>query len=274
MNILNLLTEAPKDELALQQVSRAIADYIIGRVEQGDFSTRNDVSYLLFKLSDLPKGSASHLSTAMRHTDVFVKLVSPRSEHQFDGAYHVGLNSMELTVMARLNDDGTYSITDKQALYSTIVHELRHRLDDARSGRKAFNYNEEYIKRPHEINARFSQAVADMVAELKRSFDSGKVLSSHEFVALFEKYADQYDLMKVFQYNPDSVTDYFVQFMEKGIFGRKMDMDNTRKIAATMAPSGTSQHVGPMGDKAYRRLISRLVLIYNAAVERWTKAKK
>lgn len=276
MRITDLLVEAPQDELALQQLSRAVLAYIeeclaTGKTREGRGGNIAVPEVRLGRV--LPKGSWDHLYNVFAQTElVAIFAVSEHGKSPFPnhGEYYPGMNA--LTVYGTIGHDN--QMHDKKAILSTIVHELRHRLDDSRSKGGAYRSKKErvpYLEQPSEIGARFTQAIADIIGPLKDSFDSGSVMSAHDFVKLFEQAATKYDLMSVFKYDPDSVTELFVDFAKNGIFGRAMPVDSLHSVVKSMKPSAEGQPVGPMDDKAYRRLISRVVLIYHAALKKWSK---
>lgn len=279
MNIVALL-EAPKDEFALQQLGKAIMAYIEdclanGKTEQSRNGHTVIPRTVLGKV--IPRGSWGSLYTVFAKTDLMaIFAVNPytnTSPFPNHGEYYGGLNG--LSIYGVIDDRG--QMYDKDEILSTIIHELRHRLDDSRSKKKAFTNKKErvaYWSQPSEIGARFSQAIADIIGPLKDSFDAGNVMSAAEFVKLFEQVAVKHKLMDVFKYNPESATDVFLNFAKNGIFGRKMPVSSLHAVVQGMDLAKADQPVGPMDDKAYRRLISRVVLVYNAAIDRWTKAKR
>ena len=279
MNIIALL-EAPKDELALQRLADAIMAYIEKRLAAGEteVSSKGYTVVPDAKLGKiLPKGSWSDLYTVFAHTDLMAVFAtnpytnnSPFENH---GEYYDGLNA--LTIYGVVNDSG--KMYDRDDIVSTIVHELRHRLDDSRSKSKVFRNskeNTEYWAKPSEIGARFSQAVSAILGPLKDSFDSGNTMTASEFVKEFEQVAVKYRLMDVFKHDAGSATEMFLNFAKNGIFGRATALDVVHKVVQGMGAVADGQPVGPMDDKSYRRLISRVVLVYNTAIAQWSKQNK
>lgn len=278
MNIIALL-EAPKDEFALQQLGKAIMAYIEdclanGKTEQSKNGHTVIPRTVLGKV--LPKGSWGDLYTVFAKTDLMaIFAVNPytnTSPFPKRGEYYGGLNG--LSIYGVIDDRG--QMYDKDEILSTIIHELRHRLDDSRSKKKAFTNKKErvaYWSQPSEIGARFSQAIADIIGPLKDSFDAGNVMSAAEFVKLFEQVAVKYKLMDVFKHDAGSATDIFLNFAKNGIFGRSMPVDALHNVVQGMGAIADGQPVGPMDDKSYRRLISRVVLVYNTAIAQWSKQK-
>lgn len=275
MKIVQLL-ESPRDELALQQIAKSMYEYIASQFNSGQAvlsPSGNTYALHVFKIGSLPKGSWGHLYTVVKHTEVFARFRMHGVSYEAHGEYFPRFNTMNFDV--GLDKDG--KIANPEDTISTIVHELRHRLDDSRSRGKAFDTQAskgEYLKQSVEINARFSQIVAELVGKLKQSWEAGSVLSAQDFIRLFEEKANAYNLMDVFKYEGGSAPDTFIQFVSKGIFGRHMAPELLRPIVQKMTNKPDDQPVGPTGDKQYRRLLSRLVLIYNTAVAQWSKEAK
>lgn len=279
MKITDLLLEAPADEMAMQQLSRAVLAYIEDCLANGKTREGRNGNVVVPEVrlgTVLPKGSWGHLYNVFAQTElVAIFGFSRNGENPFPnhGEYFPGMNA--LTIYGGIDHDMT--LYDKERIQSTIIHELRHRLDDSRSKGGAFRSKKErvpYLEQPSEIGARFTQAIADIIGPLKDSFDAGSVMSAQDFVKLFEQAATKYDLMSVFKYDPESVTQLFVDFAKNGIFGRSMPIDSLHSVVKSMKPSAEGQPVGPMNDKAYRRLIGRVVLVYHAALNTWSKAKR
>lgn len=276
MRLRDLLLEAPRDELVLQQIARAILKYIVDFVAS---NAGHDAPVIpkgkLGKI--LPKGIWGHLYNTFAHTDLRVILeVNPYSSvssSPTDGRYYPTINALNIYGVV----DGKGLLYNQDAILSNITHELRHRLDDVRSKGRMFKSKKEqteYLKQPSEINARFSQAMADIVGKLRESFDSGSVMSVQEFIKEFEVVSVKYHLMDVFEYDPDGATQSFLYFATKGIFGHPTPPDQVHSMSQDAFKVPSDQPIGPMNDKQYRRLISRVTLIYNTAIDAWTKANK
>lgn len=102
-----------------------------------------------------------------------------------------------------------------RSLVSVLIHELQHALDDIRSGGKALPDNDpdqprnQYLSRPQEINARFSQALYDLV-DLQASYmeQNGKPWGRQEAAEMIMKILDSHQLGKTLFSGPDGQRRY------------------------------------------------------------------
>ena len=276
------LLESPKDELSIQRVAQAVLDFIKKSVQDGNIETSPNGTRFIAPVklkSFIPKGSWGHLYTVFAHTDVFVHFInnqysaSQTGRNGVHGRYFGGLNGLNLYVDIRDN-----TLVDEKDVLSTIVHELRHRVDDARSKGKAFSNKRErekpYLEQPSEINARFSEAVAATVRRMREAWDAGAPMTVQQFIGAFEEVAEKHNLMSVFKRGGENdKTNEFIHFFTNGIFGRQTPPDTIRNMVQSMHNMSSDQPVGPTGDKQYRRLLSRLSLIYQATIDQWNKQK-
>jgi hypothetical protein len=100
-------------------------------------------------------------------------------------------------------------------LVSILLHELQHALDDIRSGGKALPDNDpdqprdQYLSRPQEINARFSQALYDLV-DLQASYmeQNGKPWDRQKSAEMIMGILDSHQLGKTLFSGPDGQRAY------------------------------------------------------------------
>ena len=264
MNVLQLL-ESPKDEIQLQQIAAAVINHVNQKLIDGHGDNHVDL-----KLKDLPKGTLGHLYTRLRSTDVAILF---RSNSYEGGTFSEFFGSITVNAPVRFDGDrGHYVMVNAEAATSTLIHELRHKLDHSLRGKKRFNDREEYLLQPHEINARFSQVQADLVRELKGSAEGGNVMTLREFIHRFEQLSVKYNLMQVFA-RDDQVIANFAEFIDKGAFGMKLPHDKVKSMTNALNNRSDEADIGAFSDPRYRGLIRRLSSLYYYVVEGSKKAR-
>lgn len=165
------VNEATNDSIDLLTISKYVADYLI------DKKPKTPVT-----LSDM---AASHTLPKFR-SGVMINLL-------FDQQLRFTLNKPVKGVVGWYEPDGNYVSVDrrlvnhKQELTSILSHEIQHALDDYKSHGKALKPHgkedtyKDYLKRPQEINARFAQALVDVVNfELQSIKEVGRVGTAKE----------------------------------------------------------------------------------------------
>lgn len=257
------LFESPKDEIKLQEIARAVVKYVQDKVTEGV-----QERYVELKLSELPKGTLGHLYSRLRAVNVVVFF---RDGGSVGGEYRQwGRSIWMYNQLAQDHQTGGMKLDNPSQLQSNLIHELRHALDDSLRKRLDFDRRQEYLQRPHEINARFSEVQAELVNALKQSIASGKTMTLREFINHFEGIAVKYKLIQIFNQD-DQVIAAFVDFVEKGVFGRPVGTAVSKIGANSVNNRPDDADIGTFSDKRYRSLIRRLSTLYYHVVESETK---
>lgn len=257
------LFESPKDEIKLQEIAQAVVRYVQDKVAQGI-----QEQYVELKLSDLPKGTLGHLYSRLRAVEIAVLF---RSAGNIGGEYSQWGRSIRMyTRLVADHQTGSTKLGDPNQLQSDLIHELRHALDHSLRKRLKFDDRQEYLQRPHEINARFSEVQAELVNALKQSIANGKTMTLREFINHFEGIAVKYKLIQIFDQD-DQVINAFADFVENGVFGRPVGTAVSKIGANSINNRPDNADIGAFGDKRYRSLIRRLSTLYYHIVESETK---
>ncbi len=145
------LDEATEDSVDLLRISKYVADWLIKN------KPKNPVT-----LSDMPGALPQFYSGYMINLlfDQQLQFMLHKPEKGVVGWYDPQRNVVSLD--RRL-------VHYRQELISVLTHEIQHALDDYKSqgkalrGQRADDTYQTYLRRPQEINARFAQALIDIV---------------------------------------------------------------------------------------------------------------
>ena len=166
------LNEAATEYKDIQTVSRYVADYMIA-YKPTKYITADEMAN---KLS-FPQIQSGVLINLLFDVDLMFGLISPKQADGAIGWYEPEQKS--IVVDRRM-------VRHKSELITTIAHEIQHAIDDFKSSGSALRRAKNapsvqddfgsYLRRPQEINARFTQALLDIVdAEARSKYQIGRV---------------------------------------------------------------------------------------------------
>jgi hypothetical protein len=93
-------------------------------------------------------------------------------------SYDIESHDIEVYYPALKRASAEYGLTLEEMLAKKIAHELLHAVDNLKSGGKAIEITGDYLARPHEINARFQEALMDIAITIDRTKRKGKKVSN------------------------------------------------------------------------------------------------
>lgn len=172
------LTETTSENVDLLAISKYIADYLI-TYKPNKFVTLSDIAHYR-ALPDFKSGTVINL--LFGHQTRF-SLASPRKMNHMLAYYDKGDD--DIVIDRRLT-------RFKPELIRTITHELQHALDNYKSSGKGLQSKTpadattvagytEYLQRKHEVNARFSQALYDIISAESESLSTiGRIGTAKE----------------------------------------------------------------------------------------------
>jgi hypothetical protein len=254
MRLKEILLENPRDQLGLEKVADSILSYAISRIDDLYHG-----GYVTLTLKDhLPKGSLTHLYLRLRNTDVILHSAEKRS---IKGSFSPAFNQIEVYGVSVDPRDKT--ISNLRSIKSTLVHELRHKLDSSLAGKEGFNSatKGDYLMRQTEINARLSS----VMMKLNSDFNKNPNMTFDEYFTRFEFYASRDNLVDVFMTTSDTETDQIVKLAMNGLFGRQITSDDYLFIRPEWSKK---KHTGVFSDKKFRRLVGRIYKMYEYLVSR------
>jgi hypothetical protein len=153
MRINDLLFETAHDEHNIQAIARAIVTWLDENTDEltGDNQTLGTIT-MLTGVEDPLLGD--------------IKIAIEHQRPNARGAWRPSSNSISVVFEHFFEQYGEeVYVKEETKLYSVLVHELRHALDHNLSNGK-YRHNKgndgEYLQRPKEINARFSQSLIDI----------------------------------------------------------------------------------------------------------------
>jgi hypothetical protein len=172
-----VLNEDTAEYRDLTTISKYIADYMI-KYKPMRFVTASDMA----KQMQFPQITAGTMINLLFDVQLAFSLIPPKQAEGALGWYEP--KDYSITVDKRLT-------RHRPELITTLAHEMQHALDDFKSAghalRKPENYaghNQDfvaYLKLHPEINARFTQALLDIVdAEAKSKYSIGRVGTTKE----------------------------------------------------------------------------------------------
>lgn len=250
MHILSLLNENVQDQHAIERASTGIVQWL---------NTKHPTELFgQYSLKNVPNGTLGKLRPALMGCDLEVQF-SPNGT--YGGRYWP---SMEILTINLPSDPTTMTADGWKEVHSTLVHEIRHRIDHylSNKGRQRksntawMDGNKPYLELQHEINARFAQTMA----HLNRAFANKPDMTLPEYIKRFEGIAAEYRLIDIFN-DPENKSEFYkLAKTLKGsteIFGRDTPgLYNTPRAAESNLVSG------PVNNPVYRQLLKRVVKQY------------
>ena len=176
MKINDIICETAGESRDLQGLARAVAQ----RVEQAQGQTGS------FKGTELGYQAKEPAVAQTLAGLTFSVINNPNIDDLANFNPNNGLVQINYPRVEEEAEDNNRSFVDE--LYKTLVHELQHSIDAYKSKNKAVmgqvvpkgsEYSDEeqqaYLKLPHEVNARFAEALADINDQLPYVRDSGQL---------------------------------------------------------------------------------------------------
>lgn len=195
------LVETSEDEIGLGKLAKAVKDYIEISSEMGN--TNNS-----FTLGDVvPDSIFANSESLAPLADVKFRVFaeSKPGEEDTGGIYYPKSNTIAIFGADPKN---RYRMAD---VPTVILHELRHALDYAKGNRfkgkvkHADNEREEYTNLPHEINARFSEALGKTKDDFVDACNGWQeVLNFDKFKGFLDRRLTQFELGHLKQQDPKS----------------------------------------------------------------------
>lgn len=238
------LMENPRDQMALENVAEAIIRHI------GDLADGS--SFHMFPLSDVR--GLTYLYPRLRTLEMTVWYSNNNSSEsrRATGSFNSRFKTINIYTHGRT----------KEEIKSTIIHELRHVLDNSLSKGEYVDKSRDYLTSQHEVNARFSQAMMELNQLLRKSISQGDPMSSHEYLSEFERLAVKHELMSVFA---DPSQSEAAEWLSKMNSDGKIDVFGMQTDANLIIQSFTrsSRLSSAITDKKrYQRLLSRVYASY------------
>ena len=281
MKIAEILNESPKDEHRLQLIAKHLLRKIKKEVEvekkyreqDAQRGIRAEPPYVeLGYIKDIIQTKAlSNLFGRLGKIKIDVNYGAENKEAQ--GFFDTGKRSIELNYPA----DAKNMMGD---IESTLVHELRHALDNSISAgwalwgtpknKKAVNDTKhplnkrdelqgggdyEYLASPHEINARFSQVQRDITKLIKTKIRNNESLSIQDFMSQLYNLLHSRDLGEIYPTKDEK---------ENAL------RQSGRQIAGI--PAGDPSK--PLDNKDYRQILNRAIKYFDAEKLRIIKKSK
>lgn len=229
-----LLLESAQDELILRRVALSL----LKEVEKTAKATKQDQFSRMVKGKNLPE--LVRLHPALEALSIVVRFIKTDRPMRLDitGSFASDSNSSQVNLLAVINDQD--QINDRNDFVLSVVHELRHALDNAKSKGAAFtrkNHNQSYLRQPVEINARFSEVTTQIDKNLIMNLQRGRIIP---------------------------FSDYFDHFV---VVAKRNELIDIFLDALPKSPSKEGAKVrGNFNNPKYRRLVSRLYAHYDYIV--------
>ena len=154
MLIRELLLESPSDDVDLQNIARYISSYIRHKQLLGNYNFRFKLSALFKKISLSPNIRNNDLKEKLSKLTIIVRT---EGRDNLNGFFRP--DDFIITIYM-------FGLPTEFNLQSTLIHELQHAWDYARSEGKDWTETDihtyEYTKSVEEINARFAQALMNL----------------------------------------------------------------------------------------------------------------
>lgn len=167
MKIRDIILETAVESRELQTISKKIADHIVERDGEPQRFTAKDIGV---------SGRESSIATTLLRL-VFSVVSKPGIDEI--AQYNHNTNTIEINWPRVVEDAEDQNTTPQNELAKTLVHELQHAVDGTKSKGQALMKTpatksgdtedqefEEYLKLPHEVNARFAEALDDISEQL------------------------------------------------------------------------------------------------------------
>lgn len=167
MKIREIILETATESRELQQVARKIADHIVARSGDTQRFTAKDIGV-----------SGREPAVAQSLARLVFSVVSKPGIDEI-AQYNHNTNSVEINWPRVEEEAEDHNTTPAVELSKTLVHELQHAVDGTKSRGQALMKTpttkagdtedeefEEYLKLPHEVNARFAEALDDISEQL------------------------------------------------------------------------------------------------------------
>lgn len=189
--IINLISKAAADSVG-DIVRRKIPDFDSG--EQIDYSTLGDAGYPISDMK-IPEIDSPALKQALSDLKIVLRYEPHKSSDLDMGGYSVNSNAIILNVPDIKTWADHKNRSFDSVVQQTLAHEIQHSVDKSKSGGAAIKRNADtasastdfagYLNLPHEINARFTEALLDI------SRDFAQDMTTDELVKLIkQKFAD------------------------------------------------------------------------------------
>lgn len=232
------LHENSRDQSALEQVAKAIMYHM-------DRHPDNEKPIFHFPLSDIR--GLSHLYPRLRSIELVVWNSPATTTH---GVFSRGLKEIRINTGGRTKDQ----------IESTLIHELRHALDNSYSKGNYMDKSQDYMKSQHEINARFSETMRELNQSFHQSIRNGQLMSITEYLSEFERLAIKHQLLSVFA---DPSQSEAAEWLSRMGDDGKIDVYGNRTDALMIIQhfTGQSRLSSAITDKKrYNRLLTRVYL--------------
>ena len=188
-----IINEATDDSIDLMTIAQYVAAFLTDHAKNGH---GYDIQHME-DFDPLP-GLRTEIAYSMLYdhglTFMIVNGRKIKKGRRYLGAYTRGFNL--IWVERRL-------LVNPKMLVSVLLHELQHALDDIRSDSKALPVHDpdqtrdQYLARPQEINARFSQALYDLVdLQADHILHNGEPLDKQRSAEMIKKILDSHQLGK------------------------------------------------------------------------------
>ena len=195
--IINLISKAAADSVG-DIVRRKIPDFDSG--EQIDYSTLGDAGYPISDMK-IPDVDSPALKQALGDLKIVLRYEPHKSSDLDMGGYAVNSNAIILNVPDIKTWADHKNRSFDSVVQQTLAHEIQHSVDKSKSGGAALKRNATtasaatdfagYLNLPHEINARFTEALLDISRDFADLRERGEAMTTDELVKLIkQKFAD------------------------------------------------------------------------------------
>ena len=195
--IINLIAKAAADSVG--DIVRRKIPAFDGK-EQIDYSTLSDAGYPIQDMK-IPEIESPTLKNALSDLKIVLRYEPHKSSDLDMGGYSVNSNAIILNVPDIKTWADYKNKSFDSVVQQTLAHEIQHSLDKSKSGGAALKRNEKtasastdfagYLNLPHEINARFTEALLDISRDFADLRERGADMTTDELVKLIkQKFAD------------------------------------------------------------------------------------
>jgi hypothetical protein len=201
------LVETTEEDRAIISLASVIYRHVIKYADYIDPESTKPLDVgKIGDFADTPLDGFEDIKIELQQGVALGKRWAESSNKEYDGKEPRGVWFNEIPAIA-FNTDSLYS----EKIKSTIVHELRHALDDLKSEGKAgsstryrtpkkkeHRKTEPYLADPSEINGRFSQVLNALVDSISRNSELPKDQLFDKSISVLKRLFVMYDISSLF----------------------------------------------------------------------------
>lgn len=201
-----IIVETAEENQIINLISKSAAQKVGGIVRQqvADFDSAEPADYsglgeTTYKINDMgiPAVESPAVKQALSDLKIRIKYEPHKSNDLDMGGYGVESNSIILNIPDIKTWAQHKNRSFDDVVQQTLAHEIQHAVDKSKSGGAALKRNEKtasaatdfagYLNLPHEINARFTEALLDISRVIANWREQGVKASTNDLVKLIKQ---------------------------------------------------------------------------------------